>query len=331
MFFVSTLGPAAARVLVCFVLGVTVACSGTDLIAETPTLRVTPDRLALARQGEARLNAELYVRVQTDALVVGNTRALWRSEDPSIATVDTDGRVVGVSEGQVLIFATPADDTAVVDPSDLESLVTVVASTDSVASVEIVDDDLLAGESNLVLGASVEFDAVLTTVEGVAIDGREITWNSSDPSVASVDEFGRVEAIGIGVTQIVARSEGVRSLPRTVRVIDLENSTRGGRFSGRSNYRVEGRATLRFDADGGLELRLEPDFGTQSGPDLDVILSNSERFTGSSVNLGDLRQFSGLQTYAVPNGVSIDEFDYVLIYCVAFGANFGVAELGSLQ
>ena len=328
MFFSSAFGP---RILACSLVGLTVACSGTDLIAETPTLRVTPDRLALARQGEARLNAELYVRVQTDAVVVGSTQALWHSEDPDIATVDAEGRVVGVREGQVLIVAPPADDTAVIDPSELESLVTVVASTDSVALVEIVGDGVSAGESDLVVGASVELEAAVTTVEGIAIDGREVIWTSSDPAVASVDEFGRVEATGIGVTQIVASSDGVRSLPWTVRVVDLENSARNGRFSGRSNYRVEGGATLGFDADGSLELRLESDFGTHSGPDLDVILSNSERFTGSSINLGDLQQLSGQQAYTVPNSVSIDDFDYVLIYCVAFGANFGVAQLGSLR
>jgi len=60
------------------------------------------------------------------------------------------------------------------------------------------------------------------------------TWRSENPAVANVDANGRVTGIGSGETAISAESNGVRAVPRTIRVMpDYQ-----GRWSG--DWRVAG-------------------------------------------------------------------------------------------
>jgi alpha-amylase len=54
---------------------------------------------------------------------------------------------------------------------------------------------------------------------GNTLTGRVVTWNSSNPAVASVDANGLVQALAAGQTQITATSEGITSHPVTLTVI----------------------------------------------------------------------------------------------------------------
>ena len=45
------------------------------------------------------------------------------------------------------------------------------------------------------------------------------TWESSDPSVATVDAGGVIRAVGEGVTEIRVSAEGLRSRPDSVTVL----------------------------------------------------------------------------------------------------------------
>jgi uncharacterized protein YjdB len=59
--------------------------------------------------------------------------------------------------------------------------------------------------------------AVLRDVSGNVLTGRTVTWSSTDPTVASVDQSGRVTGVRPGATSIVATSEGrTGSAPITV-------------------------------------------------------------------------------------------------------------------
>ena len=49
-------------------------------------------------------------------------------------------------------------------------------------------------------------------------DSPSVTWTSSDPSVATVDDKGIVTGIGTGTTDIVAAWNGVQSEPLQIKV-----------------------------------------------------------------------------------------------------------------
>ena len=74
-------------------------------------------------------------------------------------------------------------------------------------------------------------------------------------------------------------------------------------------------------------LRLE-NFKSTNGPDLFVYLSTDDQ-ASDFINLGELKANKGNQNYEIPQGVDLNKYNKVLIWCKAFGVLFGSAELSS--
>lgn len=74
-------------------------------------------------------------------------------------------------------------------------------------------------------------------------------------------------------------------------------------------------------------LRFE-NFETDNGPDLNVYLRNSED-PDDFLDLGDLKGNIGDQNYELPDGIDLDRYDFVDIWCVRFGVSFGSAQLNA--
>ena len=116
-----------------------------------------------------------------------------------------NGEVRGVAAGDYTIFATvvlPPD--ADREPPTLQIPVTV--AWPAVTSVEIESD----------VGTLYDGTTLLHRASGLHDDGSyrpgaEFTWESSDPSVASVDRYGYVQANSTGTVTISATFEGVTS------------------------------------------------------------------------------------------------------------------------
>ncbi len=83
--------------------------------------------------------------------------------------------------------------------------------------------------------------------------------------------------------------------------------------------------------DGGTQrvLRLDEDFVSDNGPDLNVYLASSAEVDGDYVDLGDLKGNIGGQNYEIPADIDLAIYDTVVIWCVRFGVGFGSAELMS--
>ena len=75
-------------------------------------------------------------------------------------------------------------------------------------------------------------------------------------------------------------------------------------------------------------LRFE-NFETTNGPDLFVYLVKPGSKTADGINLGELKSNLGNQNYEVPNNIDLSEYSKVVIWCKAFNADFGFAELSS--
>ncbi len=93
------------------------------------------------------------------------------------------------------------------------------------------------------------------------------------------------------------------------------------------DHPTEGTANVLSDGDRRRVLRLEEDFATDNGPDLNVYLATSADVDGEFVDLGDLKGNIGSQNYEIPADVDLSEFDTVVIWCVRFGVDFGSAPL----
>ena len=114
----------------------------------------------------------------------------WKSSDPAVAYVDGNGRVEGFKTGTATITATTTDGT---DLSDT-CRVTVIRY---VSSIELNEDEitLLAGETK----------KLTATVNPTDATHRSLSWTSTAPDVATVDD-GTVTARSNGSATIVAAS-----------------------------------------------------------------------------------------------------------------------------
>lgn len=97
-----------------------------------------------------------------------------------------------------------------------------------------------------------------------------------------------------------------------------------------------GTAVVLTNGDGSQRfLRLEEDFETDNGPDLNVYLvagvnaeSDSGLFDDDVIDLGDLKGNLGSQNYELDDEVDLGVYNTVVIWCVRFGVAFTVADLG---
>ena len=137
---------------------------------------------------------------------VSDRELIWESQDESIATVDErTGLVTGVSAGSTLIVIKAKADTT----KQASFKVTVV---DGLSSIEL--DDI---PSRSIAGANVlyrleQHKANFRTIpSNAAYDENDVTWISSDPTVATVDSTGNIEAVGVGKTNISVEIGGITS------------------------------------------------------------------------------------------------------------------------
>ena len=129
----------------------------------------------------------------------------WSSSDPSVASVDSDGKVRAIKEGNCIIVAKAANGKSakckvMVLPVAVESI-----------SLDVTEKSLLLGEE-FTLNATV-------TPENATY--KDVEWSSSDPSVASVDSDGKVRAIKEGNCIIVAKAANGKSAKCKVMVLPI--------------------------------------------------------------------------------------------------------------
>jgi hypothetical protein len=98
-------------------------------------------------------------------------------------------------------------------------------------------------------------------------------------------------------------------------------------------YSISGTGLLEFSDFRALQF--DNAFNTQSGPDLYVYLAiNFEAPTApgnTNLELGELVSNSGAQSYDIPLGVELDDYDYVLIHCKSFNHWWGGGLLGDIE
>lgn len=95
-------------------------------------------------------------------------------------------------------------------------------------------------------------------------------------------------------------------------------------------YTIEGEAILRAYDNGVLELSLTDDFTTPSGPDIRMFLAPSLTLEGAVeiVDLSSINHFAGAYTINVPDEIAIEDYDYILFYCVAFQQFWASGQFG---
>ena len=105
------------------------------------------------------------------------------------------------------------------------------------------------------------------------------------------------------------------------------------------NYNITGNAYLEEMDNGDLMLRLDSDFTTPAGPDVQVFLANDPENVSGAFFVEDIgttdgvNHFSGAISWNLGNQVGIENYSYVIFRCVAFrlhwaNGNFGESNEG---
>jgi uncharacterized protein YjdB len=191
---------------------VTGVSAGTSTITATSTVDATKQAsIVVTVTTEAVEPAVLDVQIdQSDFSVqVGATAELsatvsvvggaaqtvtWSSSDEAVATVDASGVVTGGTTGEATITATSTFDT-----SQSGSVTVTVTPVPAVTSVTIEQENV-----EIVAGQSQQLTVVVEAVGGASTD---VTWESDDLSVATVDADGNVTGVSAGVATITATSD----------------------------------------------------------------------------------------------------------------------------
>ena len=151
----------------------------------------------------------------------------YRSNEPGIATFDTNGVVRGVAVGTVLVTATVAG-------KEGSSTIRVIAPVNRVAVAPLTGD--------IPLGSSRQLAANVLDAAGNAIPGRPVTWSSSNSAIATVSVTGLVSAVALGRVTITAAAEG-KTGTSTIDVVDPVATVRITP-AGPQTLRIGGRVQL---------------------------------------------------------------------------------------
>lgn len=136
----------------------------------------------------------IAVPLDSEGTQLRDRLVLWSSADAAVATVDADGYVLGRSAGDTHITAT-------IEGRSESVPVTVTAVMPAgVDRVELDVRELIVDEGSVRVLTATPRDAA-----GHAIDSLGVLWTSSDPTVALVDQAGRVTALRPGDATVGAR------------------------------------------------------------------------------------------------------------------------------
>jgi alpha-tubulin suppressor-like RCC1 family protein/uncharacterized protein YjdB len=183
-------------VVTAYCFAVLTACSGNE-----PT---TPEPPAVAN---VRLSAPVSTikathttTVQAEALdaagnVLANRTFSWASDNASVATVDANGIVTGLSQGTANISAVTGGKIGIFP---------LIVTRAPLAAITV---NITPGE--LAIGKSLQVQAIGTDSTGKTATDVLFKWESSDPAIARIDGSGLVTARAPGTARIDISAEGI--------------------------------------------------------------------------------------------------------------------------
>lgn len=147
---------------------------------------ISKDTITVVKEFTYLLHAAVY----PDHAAAKNV--LWESLNTDIATVNDTGLVSALEFGQTKVVVTTEDgrltDTCVVKV---------------LPNVHVETVTINPAETELIMGKKIKLEAVVLPEDSRV---KDVTWTTSDPEIATVDEKGNVEGIKEGTVTITATS-----------------------------------------------------------------------------------------------------------------------------
>lgn len=198
---------------------------------------------------------------------------MWTSDNPTVASVDNEGNVTAISQGECVVTAQ-----SIADPSVMAT-----------CRVYVLSASLPAVEPSLILSASVfrlfpGNEVTLTPeINGLAEDVNVI-WSTTNASVASVDGKGNVIALSQGECNVIASVISPVTLTAvcTIIVVDYEQISPDPVFTD-LEIRMPGSGVIRSRIQMGTPF--EMDIDAETGKTLHSVIVNGQ-MTSQNVSSG---------------------------------------------
>ncbi|MBQ8287210.1 MAG: Ig-like domain-containing protein [Clostridia bacterium] len=189
----------AANITVTTVNGIVASCT---VVVNSPVVGITLDQTEVV----LGVGETLQLVATIDPADANLQDVSWGCSDLSVVNVDNTGALLGLKTGTVEVTVTTID-------GNLTATCTVTVIN---AATEITFD---AEGGDLELGKMMQLIPILTPEDA---DPPVLTWVSSDPTIATVDEYGNVTALALGETVITATATNGVTATYNLRVVELE-------------------------------------------------------------------------------------------------------------
>lgn len=188
-----------------------------SVVTEAEEISLDTDTLSLdlgdSQKREMKVNTSFLPQDSNYQEVV------WSSSNSDVATVDQDGKVMAQGNGEAVITATLMNELAYdfFDQIYASASCKVTVKT-SMSQIKLNNETL-----NLVLGQE---EAATLSVNAMpeSASNKIFSWLSTNPSVATVDQNGKVQAIASGETEIIVRAEDGSGITASCWVYVLSNA-----------------------------------------------------------------------------------------------------------
>lgn len=177
-------------VLFLFLIAVCIpySCDNEDPIVPVKTVSLNESHLTITEGDISRLNVAISPEGAT------NKKVTWKSSNPSIIFVDQQGEITANTAGVATITVTSESSNKIATCDVIVEAKTVLVTDISLNRLSL---KLVEGES----------DSLTYVIEPVNATNKNVSWESSDESIVSVDQKGRITAIKEGVATIAVTTE----------------------------------------------------------------------------------------------------------------------------
>lgn len=304
------------------------SCIGEDIIddAITAEIRFLNAIESIEVDEVFELNVSFFNNIGQQEEVEIN----WFSENSSIASVDNNGVILGISEGETIITAE-----ATIDGITTESSIEISVIPSPIIIVPQASEvTILNPIENISISETHIFEVVylndLSEEQNI-----EFVWFSDTPEVVIVNERGLLTAVSEGsaiitVSGIVNGETVEDSISVSITESSEDLNTKTGVIITTSSYVLEGGFSLsEIENTNDLELLIQDNYRASTRlPGLYVYLSNNPNSIGNALEIGAVETFSGEHTYLL-NNIGINDYAYVLYWCKPFGVKVGEGRINN--
>jgi len=178
----------------------TITCAG-DIALNG--LVISPTDPSLPVGATMRFTATAHYNDQTTGDIT--SKVTWSSSDPSVATINSTGLATAVAVGTTTITATSTMSNSYSGDEGTSDSTTLTVTSAALLSISITP-----ANPTLPPGTTQQFSASGTYSDGASYDiTTQVSWSSSDPSVATVSESGLATAVAAGSTTVTATYESI--------------------------------------------------------------------------------------------------------------------------